>query len=81
MSGRNGLRSLALMAAVIGATAPSESSRLVVHAGEPTPEIPKSALGDGSRARHRDKPAFDRSALKRRRKLARQSQRRNRGRS
>ena len=43
------------------------------------PEIPKSALGSGTRARHRDKRQFDREAAKKRRKQARKSARRNRG--
>lgn len=74
------LRSIAIMGALLAAAAPSDGTA-VMSARPSVPEaIPVSALGNGTRARHRDKALADKAKQKRRRKLTLASKRRNRGR-
>lgn len=74
---RRGLLSLAAIAAV--AAVPSDSATRLPPRAEPMVDIPKAALGNGSRCRPSNKGGYESSAAKkRRRKLARHSQRRNR---
>lgn len=74
------LRSLAMMAGLLAAAVPSDGTA-ILSARPPLPEaIPTSALGNGTRARHRDKALADKAKQKRRRKFALASKRRNRAR-
>jgi hypothetical protein len=71
-------RHSSVAAVLLAAAALGDIAAPARDAGPTISELPRSARGNGSRGHPNNKPAFNRAHLKRRRKIALTSKRRNR---